>query len=221
MSPALCLRPNRPLIAMKIAVRTAIAPLSLVGLFVLAGCATPRQDVASMLSVSRLVIYESRDPVFPVLLGADQREAWQIGARDYKETYPPVLVRECNTEMNDCSLGMAMVTSRTYLTNVKDGMATFAVQVALDIARSQTTSDQVTTITQSIPDEARAITKNVLFKKTVTLLIGERRRVDLGYGVSFSICATNVDAMLGPADARCDANPYLLKQKPISEAPLL
>lgn len=121
----------------------------------------------------------------------------------YSAAYPPTTVRECNSDMTACAVGVVLLKSRIVLQKADAHNATVLVDVNYQLNRQQVVQDSNTTVSIAVPAEVPALRGSDRFERIVTLSYGDRRRVSFAHGVDFDVCIAPGDKYMQSISGQC------------------
>jgi len=135
-------------------------------------------------------------------VGAANSMPIKIGT-PYSITYPPTTVRECNSDMTACAVGVVLLKSQIVLQKADANGATVLVNVNYRLDRQQVVRDSNMAVSIAVPAEVPTLHGSDRLERVVTLSYGNRRRVSFAHGVDFDVCIAPGDKYMQPVNGQC------------------
>ncbi len=182
---------------------SAIATLALA----LAGCAGSTAaggaaDSATTISVINSLSFDNamtgkRDGL---------RSAWPAATlANSEEQFPIAQITQCDKAAPACSWGVLKAHRSMGKVQPVPGGVLLEVELVINVDRSQHAKGKDQDATLTIPADVVALKNATKLRRSVELKYGAVTRFDMGYGISYELCALRLDAARQPLD-KCDVN---------------
>lgn len=175
---------------------------------VLSGCSMWRNPNDPAKDKQLVVVVNSLTWVNPVSGKTDgTRTSWPLEAlANHEETFPLAQIKHCPQGL-PCAWGVLSAARNITRYTYEPGGITLDLGVDVDVHRRQQDRRRNFHTSMAVPSDVPALSYQKSLLQTVALPYGRVYRVDLEYGISYTVCAQRLSSDGHPID-KCDI-PYI------------